>query len=106
MTKPPQAGSEDAAAGLRSIPEASVARLAVYLRKLGELAEEGAETVSSDELAAETRRQPFTGYRLDEPRITEAVEVTARLTGPGGAERTRVYEMDTAGTTLCIGVVR
>ena len=44
MTKPPQTGSEDAAAGLRSIPEASVARLAVYLRMLGELAEQGAET--------------------------------------------------------------
>lgn len=58
MTKPPQAGSEDAAAELRSIPEASVARLAVYLRKLGELSEEGAETVSSDELAAATGVNP------------------------------------------------
>ena len=56
MTKPPHAG--DAAARLRSIPEASVARLAVYLRKLGELAEEGAETVSSDELAATTGVNP------------------------------------------------
>ena len=37
-----------------SIPEASVARLAVYLRMLGELAEQGAETVSSEELAAAT----------------------------------------------------
>ena len=36
------------------IPEASVARLAVYLRMLGELAEQGAETVSSEELAAAT----------------------------------------------------
>jgi redox-sensing transcriptional repressor len=58
VTKPPQAGSEDAAAGLRSIPEASVARLAVYLRMLGELAEQGAETVSSDELAAATGVNP------------------------------------------------
>jgi len=40
--------------GLRSIPEATVARLAVYLRTLGELAESGAETVSSDELAGAT----------------------------------------------------
>ncbi len=38
----------------RSIPEASVARLAVYLRMLGELAEQGADTVSSEELAAAT----------------------------------------------------
>jgi redox-sensing transcriptional repressor len=36
----------------RAIPEATVARLAVYLRMLGELAERGADTVSSDELAA------------------------------------------------------
>lgn len=42
----------------RSIPEASVARLAVYLRMLGELAEQGAETVSSDELAAVTGVNP------------------------------------------------
>jgi redox-sensing transcriptional repressor len=59
VTKPPQAGSEDrAAARLRSIPEASVARLAVYLRMLGELAEQGADTVSSDELAAITGVNP------------------------------------------------
>jgi redox-sensing transcriptional repressor len=47
-----------AAARQRSIPEASVARLAVYLRMLGELAEQGAETVSSDELAAATGVNP------------------------------------------------
>jgi hypothetical protein len=58
VTKPPHAGSEDPPAPLRSIPEASVARLAVYLRKLGELAEEGADTVSSDELAAATGVNP------------------------------------------------
>jgi len=58
VTKPPHAGSEGAPARLRSIPEASVARLAVYLRKLGELAEEGADTVSSDELAAATGVNP------------------------------------------------
>jgi redox-sensing transcriptional repressor len=59
VSKPPQAGSEDTAVvGLRSIPEASVARLAVYLRMLGELAEQGAETVSSDELAAATGVNP------------------------------------------------
>jgi redox-sensing transcriptional repressor len=58
VTKPPPAGSEDAAAGPRSIPEASVARLAVYLRMLGELGERGTETVSSDELAAATGVNP------------------------------------------------
>lgn len=35
----------------RTIPEATVSRLAVYLRMLGELAEQGADTVSSEELA-------------------------------------------------------
>lgn len=52
---PPKAGPDGGVAvRLRAIPEASVARLAVYLRMLGELAEQGAETVSSDELAAAT----------------------------------------------------
>jgi redox-sensing transcriptional repressor len=36
----------------RAIPEATVARLAVYLRALGELAITGGETVSSEDLAA------------------------------------------------------
>jgi redox-sensing transcriptional repressor len=59
VTLPPQAGP-DGVAGPRSraIPEASVARLAVYLRMLGELADRGAETVSSDELAAATGVNP------------------------------------------------
>ena len=54
VTVPPQADSEGGAARSRTIPEASVARLAVYLRMLGELADQGAETVSSEELAAAT----------------------------------------------------
>src|SRR3954451_18560010 len=55
VTLPPEANADPAAAARpRSIPEASVARLAVYLRMLGELAEQGAETVSSEELAAAT----------------------------------------------------
>ena len=37
---------------MRSVPEASVARLAVYLRVLSTLAEQGVVTVSSEELAA------------------------------------------------------
>lgn len=57
MTLPPRAEGT-AAARLRSIPEASVARLAVYLRVLGELAEQGSETVSSDELASTTGVNP------------------------------------------------
>lgn len=52
MTVPEAGSGGTAAERVRSIPEASVARLAVYLRMLGELAEQGAETVSSDELAA------------------------------------------------------
>ncbi len=35
----------------RPIPDATVSRLAVYLRLLGQFAEQGAETVSSEELA-------------------------------------------------------
>ncbi|MGZ6029872.1 MAG: winged-helix domain-containing protein, partial [Myxococcaceae bacterium] len=35
----------------RSIPEATVGRLPVYLRALVDLAEQGASTVSSEELA-------------------------------------------------------
>ncbi len=38
----------------RSIPEAALPRLALYLRVLGELTEDGAESVSSDELATAT----------------------------------------------------
>jgi len=65
VTSAPQAGPEgtpalrEAAAtdtggapAARAVPEATVARLAVYLRMLGELAEQGTDTVSSDELAA------------------------------------------------------
>ena len=47
-----------AGAGPRTIPEATVARLAVYLRILGELIEQGHTTVSSDELAAATGVNP------------------------------------------------
>jgi redox-sensing transcriptional repressor len=43
---------EDAVKLDRAIPEATVARLAVYLRVLGELATTGSETVSSEDLSA------------------------------------------------------
>ena len=52
MTLPPQADSESGGPRSRTIPEASVTRLALYLRVLGELTEQGADTLSSDELAA------------------------------------------------------
>lgn len=52
------ASPEEGSAAKRTIPEATVARLAVYLRMLGELAEQGAETVSSDELAVATGVNP------------------------------------------------
>lgn len=59
MTLHPQAdpsredpAREDAAKLERVIPEATVARLAVYLRVLGELSTTGSETVSSEDLAA------------------------------------------------------
>ena len=41
-----------ARAASRGIPDATVARLPVYLRALGALADEGVSTVSSEELAA------------------------------------------------------
>ena len=64
--RPPQAGPEGTPARVggrrrhgdtgrrrtRTVPQATVARLAVYLRMLGELVERSTETVSSDELAA------------------------------------------------------
>jgi redox-sensing transcriptional repressor len=59
VTVPPEAAADAVAtARPRAIPEASVARLAVYLRMLGELAEQGAETVSSDELAVASGVNP------------------------------------------------
>jgi len=58
VTVPPQADPDDGAARSRTIPEASVARLALYLRVLGELVEQGAETVSSEELAGVTGVNP------------------------------------------------
>jgi redox-sensing transcriptional repressor len=50
MLPPQDSGEPDRV--VKVIPEATVARLAVYLRVLGQLAEGGAETVSSEELAA------------------------------------------------------
>ena len=65
MTRASESGAGDAAAAAsgpadvveagarlpRPIPDATVSRLAVYLRQLGQFAEQGAETVSSEELA-------------------------------------------------------
>ncbi|WP_197320540.1 redox-sensing transcriptional repressor Rex [Saccharomonospora sp. NB11] len=45
-------GSGGSAHSARAIPEAAVARLAVYLRVLSAMAEQGATTVSSEELSA------------------------------------------------------
>lgn len=46
------AGAPAASGTVRAIPEAAVARLAVYLRVLSAMAEQGATTVSSEELSA------------------------------------------------------
>jgi redox-sensing transcriptional repressor len=48
----PGPAREDAVRAERVIPEATVARLAVYLRVLGDLTATGGETVSSEDLAA------------------------------------------------------
>ncbi len=47
----PEAAIPAARGGARAIPEAAVARLAGYLRVLCELIEQGAQTISSEELA-------------------------------------------------------
>jgi redox-sensing transcriptional repressor len=47
-----ESARDDAAKLDRAIPEATVARLAVYLRVLGDLAATGSETVASEDLAA------------------------------------------------------
>jgi redox-sensing transcriptional repressor len=57
---PRGAATASGTAGARAVPEATVARLAVYLRMLGELADRGAETVSSDELATASGVNPAT----------------------------------------------
>ncbi len=49
---PAVSDGEDTAVRAKQIPEAAVARLAVYLRILSGLAEQGATTVSSEELSA------------------------------------------------------
>ncbi|MEU6700402.1 redox-sensing transcriptional repressor Rex [Pseudonocardia sp. NPDC046786] len=56
MSLPPDPGvpsvpETDGERPVRPVPEATVSRLAVYLRVLGELREQGVETVSSEELA-------------------------------------------------------
>jgi redox-sensing transcriptional repressor len=50
--EPAQASQRDAKQRWRTIPEATVARLAVYLRVLTALGEQSTSTVSSEELAA------------------------------------------------------
>ena len=50
--EPAQASQRDAKQRWRTIPEATVARLAVYLRVLTALGEQSTNTVSSEELAA------------------------------------------------------
>ncbi|WP_020668593.1 redox-sensing transcriptional repressor Rex [Amycolatopsis nigrescens] len=52
MPAVPANGAAPEAARARSIPEAAVARLAVYLRVLSGLAEQGATTIASEELSA------------------------------------------------------
>jgi redox-sensing transcriptional repressor len=47
-----EASEEDARARVRTVPEATVGRLAIYLRALTELAEKNTTTVSSEGLAA------------------------------------------------------
>ncbi|WP_332843792.1 redox-sensing transcriptional repressor Rex [Actinomycetospora lemnae] len=83
-------------AATRPVPEATVARLAVYLRVLTTLLDEGRGTVSSEELAAAagvnstTLRKDLShigssgvrGVGYDVSRLTAEVEATLGLTRP------------------------
>jgi redox-sensing transcriptional repressor len=81
----------------RTIPEATVARLAVYLRVLGSLADGGRGTVSSGELAAAAGVNPA-GLRKDLSHLGpcgvrgvgyEVGTLRDRIAGVLGAERSR-----------------
>ncbi|MFP5372833.1 MAG: redox-sensing transcriptional repressor Rex [Actinomycetes bacterium] len=81
----------------RTIPEATVARLAVYLRVLGSLAEGGRRTVSSGELAAAAGVNPA-GLRKDLSHLGscgvrgvgyEVGTLRDRIAGVLGVERSR-----------------
>ncbi|MCW2741520.1 MAG: Redox-sensing transcriptional repressor Rex [Blastococcus sp.] len=81
----------------RTIPEATVARLAVYLRVLTALAEDGRSTVSSGELAAAAGVNPA-GLRKDLSHLGpcgvrgvgyEVATLRDRLSGVLGVERSR-----------------
>jgi hypothetical protein len=64
-----------------------------------------AREVTRVELAAEARREPFTDFRLDDPRIANGVEVAAHLTTSGG-EVTKTFYLETAGQELQICAIR
>jgi redox-sensing transcriptional repressor len=81
----------------RTIPEATVARLAVYLRVLGSLADGGRGTVSSGELAAAAGVNPA-GLRKDLSHLGpcgvrgvgyEVGNLRDRIAGVLGVERSR-----------------
>lgn len=81
----------------RTIPEATVARLAVYLRVLAALAEGGRSTVSSGELAAAAGVNPA-GLRKDLSHLGpcgvrgvgyEVATLHDRISGVLGVERSR-----------------
>ncbi len=90
---PPVACPEPDARLSRTVPEATVVRLAVYLRELVALAEHGATTVSSEELAAaagvgsaKLRKdlsflgsQGTRGVGYDVPRLVSRLELTLGL---------------------------
>jgi hypothetical protein len=66
-----------------------------------ELCSRLAARVSPSELAAEERRQPFTQYILDEPTLSESVDVLAHLNTRSG-EVVRLFQLDTDGSRLAI----
>ena len=81
----------------RTIPEATVARLAVYLRVLGALADAGRGTVSSGELASAAGVNPA-GLRKDLSHLGpcgtrgvgyEVRTLRDRIAGVLGVERSR-----------------
>jgi hypothetical protein len=64
-----------------------------------------AAQVSPSQVAARERRQPFTSYTLDEPTLSETVEVVARLATSSG-EVLRFFQLDTDGSRVLICGIR
>jgi hypothetical protein len=64
-----------------------------------------ARQLSVEDLQLLDEREPFTGFRLDEPSLSATVEVTAHLAAPRG-EIAKLFSLETAGQHLKICDIR